>query len=162
MGYGRVVHEVCHPKQIDPRLVAAIIYQESRGEPWATRHEPAFYKKYISGKGYALPGMSDMLKAKMKHRKSLITEHYERSTSFGLMQIMGQTAREHGYDELWLTTLLKPEVNIRLGVAILEKLLAKYDTEQALLRWNGGSNKSYPSEVLKWRDNGECLYLLAA
>jgi soluble lytic murein transglycosylase-like protein len=118
---------------IDPALVCAICEQESGWDPWAVRFEPAFYTRYI------LP---------MKNIRA--TEAYTRAMSFGLMQIMGQTARELGYADTFLTGLCHPPVALDYGCKKLTKCLtaAAGDVEKALLRYNGGSNAEYGRQVM--------------
>lgn len=115
---------------LDPKLVAAIIYQESSGKYYAVRMENGFYKRYIEN--LILP----------------ITEKLLRSCSYGLMQVMGQTARELGYSDSF-DHLIKPEINIDLGCKLLKKHLDKTgDIKKALLKYNGGADPTYADRVL--------------
>src|SRR5262245_59806469 len=80
---------------LDPALVCAICHHESEGwQPWAFRYEPAFYAKYIEVM-VSLPA----------------TEKRARAFSYGLMQIMGQVAREQGFTGKSLGELFDPAVN---------------------------------------------------
>lgn len=138
--------------EVDHKLVSAVIWQESKGNPYATRYEPGFYRRYIQGKK-----LKDLAgKIALIGGRSEITELKERSTSFGLMQIMGQTAREYGFKVNELTVLLDPMVNIELGTKILADKIRKKngDVHQGLLAWNGGGNIEYPNEVMKWLESG--------
>ena len=65
---------------LDPDYVEAHVMTESSGNPKATRYEPAFYSRYV-------------VPLKIKDEK----EAKCRATSFGLLQIMGQVAREMGF-----------------------------------------------------------------
>lgn len=117
---------------LDPTLVCAIIEQESSWVPWVIRFEPAFLTKYI------LPqNLSD------------VTEQYARGFSWGLMQIMGEVAREHGYSG-HLAALCDPPIGIQWGIAHWKTKLtaAAGNISKALLLWNGGANPQYASEVL--------------
>lgn len=137
---------------LDFKLVSAVIWQESRGNPWATRYEPDFYRRYLQGKQLkSLAGYVHLTDG-----RSEITELKERSTSFGLMQIMGQTARESGFKVNELTVLLDPMVNIEMGTKILAYKIRKKDGDihKGLLAWNGGGNIEYPNEVIKWLESG--------
>ena len=67
-----------------PELVCAIVEQESAWNPWALRYEPAFYERYIAPQ-IARGAIPD------------VTESRARAFSWGLMQVMGQVAREHGF-----------------------------------------------------------------
>lgn len=142
---------------IAPTLLAAVIHQESGGSPYAVRYEPAFFKKYLETK------TRKTLEGYVPERCSFETEVRMRSTSFGLMQIMGQVARERGFKGEFLTELVDPKTNIKWGSEFLQTLLLKHsDTEKALLRWNGGGNKDYGKEVLGHVASGACHYLLCS
>jgi soluble lytic murein transglycosylase-like protein len=80
--------------------------------------------------------------------------------SWGLMQVMGQVARENGFTDHYLSGLCDPAAGVDLGCRVLRKKLdaAKGDTAQGLLLWNGGANPNYPVEVLARRTS----YLRAA
>lgn len=121
---------------LDPALVCAICHHESGNwKPWAARYEPHFYGKYV----VQIQGISD-------------TEKTLRATSFGLMQIMGQVAREFGFQGDYLTELLDPTTNLEFGCRKLAKCMdrARGDVRQALLQYNGGADKGYPDRVLQY------------
>jgi soluble lytic murein transglycosylase-like protein len=140
---------------ISPNLLAAVIHQESAGQIYAVRYEPNFFDKYVK------PKTRQTLQGHVPRLCSLETERRMRATSFGLMQIMGQVARERGFKGEFLTELLDPAANIKWGSEFLQTLLLKYEgTDRALLRWNGGGNPDYAKEVLGHIDSGECHYLL--
>lgn len=138
---------------LDPILVAAVVLQESAGNPDATRAEPGFYWKYLHARTQAELGG-------FWPNPAIIPTPFEltyRSTSWGLMQVMGQVARENGFKELSLTYLKTPSLNLGVGTRILAKHLKDHDgdPEKALLRWNGGGNRRYPREVFARIENGE-------
>lgn len=126
--------------EIDSALVCAIVEQESAWNTYAIRYEPGFRARYVAPLG--LPP----------------TEEIARSISWGLMQVMGQVAREHGFDGKFLSTLCDPALGLDLGCAVLaSKLSAAQQSGQgsaaseiirALQLWNGGSNPNYAAEVL--------------
>lgn len=121
---------------LDGNLICAIIEQESAWNPWAIRYEPAFLSRYIAPLYTA--------------GKLSATEAYSRSFSWGLMQVMGQVARENGYSLHTLAELCDPAIGIEFGCAVFAKRMerAKGDAKAALLSWNGGGNPNYPDEVL--------------
>ncbi len=121
---------------LDPALVCAIVEQESNWDPWAVRYEPAFDRRYI------LP---------MRLRPTL---EILRSCSWGLMQVMGETARDNGFGDSPVT-LLEPSTGLLIGCHVLSGDMdrAKGVLTDALLRWNGGANPSYADQVLARRAN---------
>lgn len=137
--------------QILPSLIAAIIYQESRGNPWALRYEDGFYKKYLVSAPREKLGGYWPPNSICSHD----TELRARATSWGLMQVMGQVARERGFTGPYLCQLLDPFINITVGCLHLNKLLEEEGQgDKALLRWNGGGNKNYANEVMSHIDSG--------
>jgi soluble lytic murein transglycosylase-like protein len=121
---------------LDPVLVCAVIEQESAWNPWAVRYEPGFLSRYVAPMYTA--------------GKLSATEAYTRSMSWGLMQVMGQVAREFGFAGKSLAELCHPSTGIEFGCLVLAARLrrAHNDVSVALLAWNGGANPSYPTEVL--------------
>lgn len=117
---------------LDPALVCAVVEQESSWDPHAIRYEPAFRSRYVAPLG--LPS----------------TEEVARSISWGLMQVMGQLAREHGFTGRFLSALTDPATALEIGCTVLTAKLnaAKGDISRALALWNGGANPHYAQEVL--------------
>jgi soluble lytic murein transglycosylase-like protein len=126
---------------VNPSLVCAVIEQESGWDPWAMRFEPIFERRYIRP---ALPLTPS-------------TEELSLAISWGLMQVMGATAREHGFTGRFLNALCDPEVGVSVGcVVLLDKLnKAKGDIRKGLLSWNGGANSDYAAQVLARMPNYE-------
>ena len=91
---------------LDPALVCAVIEQKSAWNPFAIRYEPAFRARYVAPLG--LP----------------ITEEVARSISWGLMQVMGQVARENGFDAKFLSALCEPAVGLDCGCRVFAAKLA--------------------------------------
>ena len=94
---------------LDAALVCAVVEQESGWNPWAMRYEPAFFAKYVA--------------PLYTNNKVGATEAYARGISWGLMQVMGQTAREKGASSLYLSTLCDPAVGLAVGCRILRQKL---------------------------------------
>ena len=117
---------------LDAQLVCAVIEQESAWDPHAIRYEPAFRARYVAPLG--LPP----------------TEEVARSISWGLMQVMGQVAREHGFGGKFLSALCDPAAGLEIGCAVLSAKLAAAGGEvaRALQLWNGGANPDYAAQVL--------------
>jgi len=112
-------------------LVKAIIQVESGGNTYAMRYEPAFLKRYIPEKPQRF-GCA-----------SLETERQARATSWGLMQIMGEVARELGCKEPFLSTLCDAVTGIHYGCLLLSMLrdryLDRYGWDGVISAYNQGS-----------------------
>lgn len=126
-------------QSLDPALVCAVVEQESAWNPWAMRFEPAFFTKYVA--------------SLYTNNKVTATEAYARGFSWGLMQVMGQVARETGFDSPFLAALCDPEQGLAIGCKVLRRKFDAMagDTTRALLAWNGGANAGYPAQVLARR-----------
>lgn len=178
------VKSVSREYSLPEELVAAIVWQESRGRFHAMRVEDGFYRRYLASKG------RQDLRGHVPTITSVATEKRARSISWGLMQIMGETARGVGFSEPWFFLLL-PRRNLELGCVYFNSLLERdsrlsidnarqydffkdalvhfSDTEpeqkmryaMALLRYNGGGNKRYPLEVLSHIDEGRIDRILS-
>ena len=119
-----------------PEIVCAVIDRESSWQTWATRYEPKFMSKYIAP--LYVGG------------KLTATEAYTRAMSFGLMQIMAQTAREFGFLGPFLAELCDPPIGIEWGCCKLADCFkrTKGNLPEALEMYNGGSNEEYATEVI--------------
>ncbi|MFA6358759.1 MAG: transglycosylase SLT domain-containing protein [Candidatus Omnitrophota bacterium] len=118
--------------KLDPDLVEAHILTESSGKPDATRFEHHFYEHYV------LPlGLHDQNEAR------------GRATSFGLLQIMGQVARELGYQGAW-SGLMEPSTNLEYGCKKLAKCYKKYapDLDAGIAAYNSGTPRKKGEEFI--------------
>jgi soluble lytic murein transglycosylase-like protein len=127
--------------------VESFVVTESSGNPKATRYEPNFYKKYI------LPMLHD--NAYTPH------EAIGRATSYGLMQIMGQVAREKGFKGEF-EELFDPATGLEWALRHLRHFIDKYapSLDDAIASYNAGSprkdangfyyNAQYVSKIHKY------------
>ena len=117
---------------LDPALVCAVVEQESAWDPHAIRYEPAFRARYVAP--LDLPP----------------TEEIARSISWGLLQVMGQVAREHGFQRPFLSALCDPSAGLTFGCIVLAAKLAAAcgNVPRGLALWNGGGDPGYASQVL--------------
>lgn len=127
--------------QLFGHIVCGICEQESTWNPYEIRFEPAWYNRTdwpVLLPQHKYPRLSS--------EKSEITS---RSMSWGLMQCLGQSIREIGFED-WLTDLCDPAIGIEWGCRLFDLKLKHTggNIEQALLIWNGGADKTYPSQVL--------------
>ncbi len=132
-----------HPAE----LIRAMAEQESSFFPYRNRFEQGFYDSYIKGKNLDfVPPLC--LK---------ITEALGRATSWGLLQVMGATARQYGFRG-WLPELCLPEVGLEWGCRYLADLRRQFGHEGwpvVVRAYNAGpggrhnEHKDYPNEVLE-------------
>lgn len=117
---------------LDPALVCAICDHESSWDPWACRYESGFYAKYV-------------------HKMDVpMMEAMHLSTSWGLGQVMGETARELGFKGPFLPQLCDPDTGLEYVCMKLKKCFAlNPKVQDALLAYNGGGDATYPDLVLQ-------------
>lgn len=122
---------------LQEHVFCGLIEQESNWDTWAIRYEPAFYDRYVR----PLVDNGSIKTA---------TEAHSRSFSYGLGQVMGQVAREFGFNGKWLTELCDPAVGLKYAAFVLSRkiMAAKGIVSDGLLRYNGGGNPNYPDEVM--------------
>lgn len=132
-----------HPRE----LLRAMVQQESTFQPYRNRFEQDFYDTYVKGR-------------KLDYVPPLclpITEALGRATSWGLLQVMGATARQFGFRG-WFPELCIPEVGLEWGCRYLADLRRKFGGEGwpvVVRAYNGGPGgrhneaNEYPGEVLQ-------------
>jgi soluble lytic murein transglycosylase-like protein len=125
-------------------LVAAIALTESSMNPWAMRYEPQY--KYLMGTEETLTA----------------TERAGQMISWGLMQVMGGVAREHGYKGCF-PMLCEPTIGINYGCLHLKKFKTRYpgSWQDVIASYNAGRpvkrdgkyiNQDYVDKVLsRWQ-----------
>jgi hypothetical protein len=128
---------VAKKHSLPPALLAAFIQEESAFDQWATRTEPHYKTKKVV--------IAEARAHSRLHRgvPTVATEIDNRSMSYGLMQPMGQVAREQGYKARYLTALFAPFDNIEQGAIHLKAKLKRYpgDTLSAISAYNQGNNR---------------------
>ena len=130
-------------------LIAAVVQVESGGNAWAIRYERNFFQVYILS--------LDVAPIKPC---SLYTEKHARATSWGLMQVMGQVARERGFSRPFLSELCQPELGLEYGCRQLAHLRGRFkvsDSWEPVIRaYNGGhpraDNLDYVRKVMAARE----------
>lgn len=133
--------------QLDPDLLCAQVLVESSGDPFAFRYEPGFWSQYLISRTPSARPEGPLL-----------------ACSYGLLQILGQTARERGYVGQ-LSDLFDPAIGVRWGcehlVYLRQRLPVDYDVRALLASYNGGlsgnqhppyRNAAYADKVLALRD----------
>lgn len=119
---------------LDPLMVAAIVQQESAWQPWAIRYEPGYRWLWPSADNpYQPKGVSKD------------TEAIQQKTSWGLMQVMGAVAREHGYRLPFLGGLLQPAMGLEFGCLHLSWLRRRFPKlEDLVSAYNAGRPRLGP------------------
>src|SRR3972149_4673874 len=133
--YGPQIELAAARYSLPPRLVEAVVLQESAGHTDAFRFEPAFWRRYLAGK----PQYQDAIPRRV-------------SSSYGLMQVMYTTAVERGFtgfpEELFI-----PENGLEWGCCHLRHLMdwtSKFPVSverqklSALAAYNGGMGGNAP------------------
>lgn len=147
-GQDELIMTMAASYQLPVVLVRAVVVHESVGGlPHAIRFEPDFYDRYLKGKP---------LNYRPEHC-SWETERIGRATSWGLMQIMGETARVIGFRG-WFPELCLPAVGLEWGCRYLRRLADKYLAEggwpTVMRAYNGGPgnrgnlDSPYPDKIL--------------
>lgn len=145
----RIINEKSDLYGIPSWLISAVIMTESDGDPWAMRFEPGFLKTYVP----AIPHTFGASKE---------TERTMRATSFGLMQIMGQVAREFNCTFPFLSELCLPENGIEFGCRKLKSLrnlhFDRHGWPGVVAAYNAGSPRFVSHPPLKLPlEGGEIL-----
>ena len=145
-----IIQEKAKKYGIPKCLVHAIIQVESSGNTHAIRYEPEYrwvYEVELIAKHNRIPES---------------TEENQQMISWGLMQVMGAVAREHGFKGRYISELCTPELGVEYGCKHLKRQYERYnDWEMAIAAYNAGSvrmkgskyvNQAYVDKVLKnWR-----------
>lgn len=142
-----LVVEVAGAYELPPALVCAIVEQESAWNPYAMRYEPGYRWLWPSPEALDAPrGVSKE------------TEIAQQRISWGLMQVMGAVAREHGCRSPYLSILCaEPRLGLEYGCRLLARLIGRYgrlDLGPAVSAYNagrptGGNLESYVRPVLE-------------
>lgn len=110
-------------------LIEALATVESSLNPWALRYEPQY--KYL----HLLDDRSQLSS----------TERVGQMCSWGLMQVMGAVAREHGFKG-YFPQLCDPIVGLRYGCLHVTKFRAKYGQwSDVIAAYNAGSPRREPT-----------------
>jgi len=125
--YNASLERTCERFGCDPALVAALITVESSWNPYAVRYEPGYQWLYQPEKH-----------AK-RHGVTYDTEVALQRVSWGLLQVLGATARELGFN-LPLPALCEPQLGIEYGIRYLVGLKRNYmQRDDLIAAYNAGS-----------------------
>ena len=120
-------------------LLRAIVQVESAGDPWAMRTEESY--QWLWDVRRSEPYRGDPQKLPSPSFVSRRTELIGQQTSWGLMQVMGATARELGYRGRFLSKLCDPEFGMEYGCRYLAALHDRFGPswETVAAAYNAGS-----------------------
>lgn len=139
----KVIEDKAIEFELDPDLIQAFVMAESSGKPDAYRYEDAFYHHYTEPMNFSED------------------EEKGRATSYGLMQIMGQVARELGFKGEFIE-LFDPATGLDYSLKHLKRFIKKYQTQgldYAIASYNAGSprfknghfvNQEYVNRIYKY------------
>lgn len=99
---------------IAPRFLVALIELESGWNPLAMRHEPAY------------PWLYSIREMAQEVGCSKSTMEMMQKTSWGLGQVMGAVAYEHGL-RAWAGELFRPEINLKYVCEHIQRMIRKFD-----------------------------------
>jgi len=127
---------------VSPMLVAAIVQAESSGDTNAVRYEASFQHYWKTAEFARKLGITNDTEASLQRH------------SWGLMQVMGATARWIGFKGP-ITDLLQPEVGLKWGCRYLKRLTEQHKTGPKIIAaYNAGSprySKERPGEFVNQR-----------
>jgi soluble lytic murein transglycosylase-like protein len=123
-----LIHYVAHEHKIDPIFYQAICTVESSLDPFAIRYERAWNYLYFPREHASRLNITDETETQMQR------------FSYGLPQIMGSVAREHGYQGPLGKLFADPGLALKYGAMHLRKFQWKYGTEaEVAAAYNAGA-----------------------
>lgn len=143
-------------------LIAAICAKESSFHPGAWRPEPVYRFLWNVAKGEPFRRLTPAEIASETPPSDFpklggpsAQEWWGQQASWGLMQVMGANAREHGFRGVYFTDLCDPEIGLEFGCRFMARLLARNPVEDALSAYNAGSPtpknaETYVAPIMRW------------
>lgn len=145
--FWHLIRETSRTHGLDPFTVAAVVSRESEGNPWVMRREPDY------------PYLFDREARQAVRRKDVNSQTFPggpvemlgQTQSWGLMQVMGATARQMGHEGPF-SSLLDPATNLEIGCRLLAHLQARWGEFDGLAAYHAGNpatGASYASDILR-------------
>lgn len=164
---GRLAHLIegnAKARGLEPALVAAIVMQESSGDPWATRFEPGYRWLWDCNARAPFRHLTSLEVAASRPPLdfssfpgvAIATEWAGQRTSWGLMQVMGAVAREHGFRGRFLSELTDPATGLKYGCTLLATLYERWHgavpggMEAVLSAYNAGHPTEANRDAYVW------------
>ena len=134
-----LVMEFADKHGIPANLLRAIVQTESAGNTWAMRYEPDYRWLWDVRNDNPYKGDPELLPS--PSFVSVKTELVGQRTSWGLMQVMGATARELGFRGRYLSRFVDPEFGLEYGCRYLRRLHERFGPgwEAVAAAYNAGS-----------------------
>ena len=130
---------------IPVHLIAALCAKESSFDPRAWNPEPRYRYLWDCAAGKPFRKLTPEENASeipprdfTKIGGPLDQEWWGQQASWGLMQVMGGNAREHGFRGVFFTELCDPATGIEYGCRYFARLLARNTVEEAVSAYNWG------------------------
>jgi len=122
-----VIDDVASLENVPKNLLAAIVFVESGGNPFACRFEKDY--KYLF----------ETKKNALDNRITETTEMMLQMTSWGLCQLMGAVAREYGLKGSILQ-LLEPKINLTYASKLIKRLATRFkERDDIIAAYNAGT-----------------------
>lgn len=172
-----LIEQVARKHQLPVELVQAMVGIESSGDTWAWNPEPKFCWFWDARRDQPFRPLRAFESADESPPQDFNClagdrdqEWWAQQASWGLLQIMGATARQMGCREHFLTALCDPEVGLEFGCRYLknrwDKYYAGYGMPAVIAAYNAGTpvragpngyiNQSYVNKVLasaaRWKE----------
>lgn len=141
---------------VEAPFLAAIVRQESGGNPWAVRYEPGYAWLYDIDASAPFRGMLNPKTFPAPDGVSGETEWVSQKCSWGLGQVMGAVARELLFPGRFLSELCLPDVGAEYAARLIARLKHRYkELPDIASAYNAGSSTpknvdSYVTPVMKY------------
>jgi soluble lytic murein transglycosylase-like protein len=137
--YDDLIWAVAQQHGVDGVLLQAIVAQESGGDPHAHRVEPHYLTNAV------VKREATAWSRRWQGTPTALTETTDRASSWGLTQMLGQTAREAGLAARYLTALSDPGLNLEWACRLLTRWAGRAKSVEHLsAMWNGGPGVRWP------------------
>lgn len=164
--HSAVIAQTASSFRLDGKILTAQVRVESAGNTFAWNPEPQYKYLWDVRRHQPFRALSNDEMSSERPPSDFPClagdrdqEWWAQQASWGLLQIMGAVAREHGFDGAYLVELCDPIVGLTYGAKHFAQLLdwARGNVVQALCAYNGGKggntvapfrNQAYADKVL--------------
>lgn len=159
MHYRAFIEHTAAAYRLDPLLLAALVQQESSGNPWAWNPEPRYrwlWDVRLQKPFRTLTADEQSSETPPKDFPFLAgdrdQEWWAQQASWGLGQVMGGVARELGFLGHYISELCDPATGLKYSAMLLSDLLkwSKGDVDAALGAYNAGRGAASSPAALEY------------